>query len=182
MSSLFFLSWLQGTETSCAALSLEASLIPGTAAASKESHETQNLVRPEVLPDFSPQPPELPAGFLPAVTADWPPWAGPGRWSRWCQKQWRWVAWPHAQGRGLHVRLSPHPSCSVSEGSPKQLPSSAFVCRSWSSPFMLCFSGFSKREEKVEFSLVSPREAELCGQQHPCEAKKENNLVLPSWV
>lgn len=64
MSSLLCLSWLQGTEALRATFSLEASLIPGTAAASRQSHKKQNWQDPR-CPHPSPQAPEL---RVPAAT------------------------------------------------------------------------------------------------------------------
>lgn len=46
----------------------------------------------------------------------------------------------------------------------------------------VCLSDFSKREEKVKFSSVSPRESELSGKKCPCKAKKGNKLISSSWV
>ena len=182
MSSLLCLSWLQRTETSCASFSLEASLIPGTAAASRQSHKKQNWqdMRCPPTPALNPQSCWVPAHHDSRQTSPEhhkTDEVGGGR-----SDGDRLLGHMH-RGEDCMYSLLPTPAALRQKAPLSDFPAQPLFAEA-GHPLFSCIglSDFSKREEKIEFSSVSPRESELSGKQQPCEAKKENNLILSSWV
>lgn len=182
MSSLLCLSWLQGTEISCASFSLEASLIPGTAAASRQSHKNQNWqdLRCPPTPALNPRSCRVPAHHDSRQ-------ASPGLYRT------DEVGGGRSDGAGLlgHMHRGedrmygrlPIPAALHQKAPLSDFPAQPLFAEAGHPLFFcVCLSDFSKREEKVEFSSASPRESEHSGQKRPCEANKENNLVSSSWV
>lgn len=121
------------------------------------------------LPDptgaASPCPPGPPADLHGALRA---------RWSRWWRNWRRQPAW-HRGEVGV-CGLFPVPAAFRQKPpSSERLPSSAFVCRTWPSLFILRVPlRFFQRRGNTAFSSESQRD--LSGKQNRCTAKKENNL------